>query len=149
MSVNQVLFRLGLGIYALSFFLLATGDPKGGLVGRLRGFECAYFAVQVPLTSTPFSPDRADYIPPFMYLSTVISGLINPVFVVHAAFASLRRNPRMVGVLKFTLLSMIPFCWVVLYDLGVYPREGHVFWVIGMLLVLFSSPKQARLRLTR
>ncbi|HEU0048826.1 MAG TPA: hypothetical protein VFQ43_14645 [Nitrososphaera sp.] len=140
-DLPKALFRLGLVIYMLSFFLVATGDPKGP-TGRMRGYECAYFAVQLPLTSTPFSPDSADYIPPFMYLSILISGLINPVFVVYATLAFLRRNPRTVSVLKFALLSMIPFCWVVFHDLEVYPREGHVFWVIGMLLVLFLSSRQ-------
>ena len=141
MSVNQVLFRLGLGIFVLSFFLLATGDPKGW-TGRLRGYECAYFAVQSPLTSTPFSPGSADYAPPFLYLSILISGLINPVFLGYTTLAFLKRKPRTTRVLKFALLSMIPFCWVVFHSLEVYPREGHVLWVIGMLLVLFSSWKQ-------
>jgi hypothetical protein len=63
-SLKQALFRVGLVIYLLSFFLVATGDREG-LTGRLRGYECAYFAVQSPLTSTPFSPDSADYAPPF------------------------------------------------------------------------------------
>jgi hypothetical protein len=37
---------------------------------------------------------------------------------------------------------MIPFCWVIFYALEVYPREGHVLWVIGMLLVFLPSWKQ-------
>ena len=141
MSVNQVLFRLGLGIFVLSFFLLATGDPKGW-TGRLRGYECAYFAVQSPLTSTPFSPGSADYAPPFLYLSILISGLINPVFLGYTTLAFLKRKPRTARVLKFALLSMIPFCWIVFHSLDVYPREGHVLWIIGMLLVLYSSSKK-------
>jgi hypothetical protein len=127
-------------IYVLSFFLVATGDPKGPL-GRMRGYECAYLAVEATLTSTPFSPASADYAPPFLYLSILMSGLINPVFVGYATLAFLKRTPRIARVLKFALLSMIPFCWVVFYSLEVYPREGHVLWIIGMLLVLFSSWK--------
>jgi hypothetical protein len=132
---------VGLVIYLLSFFLVATGDREG-LTGRLRGYECAYFAVESTLTSTPFSPASADYAPPFLYLSILISGLINPVFLSYTTLAFLKRAPRTARVLKFALLSMIPFCWVVFHSLGVYPREGHVLWVIGMLLVLFSSWKQ-------
>ncbi len=44
--------------------------------------------------------------------------------------------------LKFALLFMIPFCWVVFHYLEVYPKEGHVRSVIGMLLVLISTWKQ-------
>jgi hypothetical protein len=146
MSVNQVLFRLGLGIYVLSFFLLATEDSKGGWAsgsaGPLRGYECAFFALKSPLTSTPFSPDSADYAPPFLYLSILISGLINPVFLGYTTLSFLKRKPQTTRVLKFALLAMIPFCWVVFHSLEVYPREGHVLWVIGMLLVLYSSSKQ-------
>ena len=125
----------------LSFFLVATGDPKGP-TGRMRGYECAYLAVEATLTSTPFSSASADYAPPFLYLSILIGGLINPVFLGYTMLAFLKRKPRTARVLKFALLSMIPFCWVVFHSLEVYPREGHVLWVIGMLLVLFSSWKQ-------
>jgi hypothetical protein len=69
---------------------------------------------------------------------------------------SLKRAPRTSRVLKFVLLSMIPFCWVVFHYLEVYPREGHFLWVIGILLVLLSSWRQGsdqaaltRHRLTR
>jgi hypothetical protein len=141
MSINQALFRLGLVIYLLSFFLVATGDPKGP-TGRMRGYECAYLAVELTLTSTPFSPASVDYIPPFLYLSILIGGRINPVFLGHTTLAFLKRKPRTARVLKFALLAMIPFCWVVFHSLEVYPREGHVLWVIGMLLVLYSSSKQ-------
>jgi hypothetical protein len=140
-SINQALFRLGLVIYLLSFFLVATGDPKGP-TGRMAGYECAYLAVELTLTSTPFSPARADYVPPFLYLSILVGGLINPVFLGYTTLAFLKRKPRTARVLKFALLSMIPFCWVVFHSLEVYPREGHVLWVTGMLLVLFSSWKQ-------
>lgn len=141
MSLKQALFRVGLVIYLLSFFLVATGDREGR-TGRLTGYECAYFAVKLPLTDTPFSPDSADYAPPFTYLSILISGLINPVFLGYTTLAFLKRKPRTARVLKFALLAMIPFCWVVFHSLEVYPREGHVLWVIGMLLVLYSSSKQ-------
>jgi hypothetical protein len=142
MSLKQALFGLGLLIYALSFFLFATGDHKG-MIGRLKGFECAYLAIASALDS-PFSPSSAVYPPLVLYLSILISGLINPVFLVFATLASLTRKPRIVRVLRFVLLSMIPFCWVVFHFFEVYPREGHVVWVIGMLLVLFSSWKQER-----
>jgi len=139
-SPNKALFRLGLVIYVFSFLLVATGDPKGPM--GLRGYECAHVAVELTLTSTPFSPASAYYSPPFLYLSILISGLINPVFLGYTTLAFLKRKPRTARVLKFVLLSMIPFCWFVFHSLEVYPREGHVLWVIGMLLVLFSSWKQ-------
>jgi hypothetical protein len=141
-SIKQALFKLGLGIYVLSFFLIATGDPKGMVGGRMRGYECAYSVVRVALTTTPFSPNSADYAPPFIYISILISGLINPVFLAYVTITFLKRTPQTATVLKLALFSMIPFSWVVLYNLEVYPREGHVCWVVGMLLVLFSRSRQ-------
>jgi hypothetical protein len=145
MSVKQALYGLGLVIYVLSFFFIATGDPKGSPIGRLTGYECAYLAVESALTDTPFSSNSAVYAtsaPLFLYLSVLVSGLINPVFLIYVTLTSLKRLPRTARVLKFVLLSMIPFCWVVFYFLEVYPREGHVFWVTSILLVLLSSWKQ-------
>jgi hypothetical protein len=51
MSVRQPWFGAGLLLYVTSFFLVATGATSP--VGRLMGFECAYFAVDLPLTDTP------------------------------------------------------------------------------------------------
>jgi hypothetical protein len=146
MSVNQARYRLGLALYVLSFFLIATADPKGSPIGRLTGYECAYLAVESAVTDTPFSSNNAApaiSTPLFLYLSVLISGLINPVFLVYVTLASFKRAPQAARVLKFAIFSMIPFCWVVFYFLGVYPREGHVLWLIAMLLVLLSSWKQA------
>ncbi|MGB8521713.1 MAG: hypothetical protein WCD43_01990 [Candidatus Acidiferrales bacterium] len=111
----------------------------------MTGYECAYLAVKITLTDLPFSPNSsfaATSAPVFVYLSTLISGLINPVFLIYVTLTSLKRAPPTARALKFVLLSMIPFCWVVFYFLEVYPREGHVLWVISMLLVLLSSWKQ-------
>ena len=86
-SIKQALFRVGLVIYVLSFFLVATGDPKGW-VGRMRGYECAYSVVRAALTTTPFSPNSDDYAPPLLYVSILASALINPTFLVHVVLSS-------------------------------------------------------------
>ena len=144
MSVNKALYNVGLVIYVLSFFLVATGDSRG-VIGRMTGYECAYLAVESSLTDNPFSPNSAvaaTSAPLFVYLSILICGLINPVFLIYVTLTSLKRTPRAARVLKFVLLSMIPFSWIVFHFLAVYPREGYVLWVIGMLLVLLSSWEQ-------
>jgi hypothetical protein len=143
-SVNKALCNVGLVIYVFSFFLVATGDPRGG-IGRMTGYECAYLTLAGAMTDLPSSPNSAfaaTSAPVFVYLSTLISGLINPVFLIYVTLTYLKRAPRTARALKFVLLAMIPFCWVVFYFLKVYPREGHLLWVIGMLLVLLSSWKQ-------
>jgi hypothetical protein len=141
---DKVLYNVGLVLYVFSFFFVATGVSRG-VMGRLMGYECAYLAVESSLTENPFSPNSsfaATSAPVFVYLSTLISGLINPVFLTYVTLTSLKRAPRAARALRFALLAMIPFCWVVFYFLEVYPREGHVLWVMGMLLVLSSSWKR-------
>ncbi|MGC1999622.1 MAG: hypothetical protein WA658_07190, partial [Candidatus Acidiferrales bacterium] len=113
MPLNKALFGLGLAIYILSFFLVATGDPEALQTGRIKGYECAYLSLKCPITCTPFSPTSDNYAPPFLYLSILIGGLINPVFLSYTTLAILKRNSRAAHVLKFVLISMIPFCWVV------------------------------------
>jgi hypothetical protein len=75
----------------------------------------------------------------FEYVALVISGWINPVFLIVVALMLRERYQRAVAILRITLLLMIPFCWVVFYDYGIYPREGYFLWLFGMLLALFSS----------
>lgn len=109
----------------------------------MRGYECAYLSTQTAVTTIPFSAKSDDYEPPLIYIPVLISALINPTFLFDVALSFLKPMLRTTRILKFALLSMIPFCWLVFYNLGVYPREGHVFWVIGMLLVLALDWKRA------
>jgi hypothetical protein len=140
--LNRALFGVGLLLYILSFFLIATKDSTGGLFGRVAGYECAYLAPQAAITNTPFSHGDA-YEPPLPYLAILVAGLINPVFLVYVTLAVLGRKPGGMKVLRYVLVAMIPFCWLAFHFLGVYPREGHFVWVAGMLLVLFSKWRRA------
>jgi hypothetical protein len=145
MVLNRALFGFGLLLYILSFFLFATGDSKG-VFGRLFGYECAYLAPEYVITNTPFSHGAA-YELPLPYLAILAAGLINPVFLVYLTLAFLGRKPRAMRVLRYVLVAMIPFCWLALHFLELYPREEHFVWVAGMLLVLFSKWKQSHARL--
>lgn len=142
MSIDRAVFRLGLCIYVLSFFLVAIDDANK-VIGRMPGYECAYSVVGAAFTTTPFSPNSPDYTPPFIYLSILISALINPVFLAYVMLRFLKGRSQTTRPLKFALLSMIPFPWLVLRNLEAYPREGHICWVVGMLLVLFSESNEA------
>jgi hypothetical protein len=85
---------------------------------------------------------------PFDYLGVLLSGWINPTFLIAAGFASFRPSARITRILGITTLAMIPFCWVVFYYHHFYPREGHFVWIAGMLLVFFARLNPA-MRSTR
>jgi len=136
------LFWIGLLIYVASFFLFATGGSVGD--GRMPGFLCAFFAFVLP-------PDLAkkalfDNVPistvigPVPYFSLLIAGWINPVFLITAFLFLAGIHRRLADILKVAVVLMIPFTWLFFAtDRMFHPREGHFFWVVGMLLVLFSD----------
>jgi len=127
-----ILLAVGIGIYVASFFFWAVGDfiPTAN---PLRGYYCAAFALLYPWREGKFLlPER-----PLEYFSLLISGWINPIFLT-TLFNSFYRATRPVPtILRNLILLMIPFCWVVFRYEHFYPREGHIFWIAGMLLTLF------------
>jgi len=128
-----MLVFLGLSIYVVSFFLFAIGDFEG-LAGPVRGYFCAEIAL------VPFSEDWRSLLheKPIEYFSLLGSGLINPVFLTAFFLQPFRVRPRAIVVLRNLTILMIPLCWIVFRYERYYPREGHVFWIVGMLLTLFA-----------
>jgi hypothetical protein len=127
---NKVLW-IGLSLYVVSFFLIAV---KGYFVTiGMHGFDCALNTLIGPWERDATFDGHSNF------LAYLISGWINPVFLITAVLISLGRLHRVMTVLRIAVLLMIPFCWVVFHYEMVYPREGHFVWIIGMLLVLFSG----------
>ena len=129
-----MLVFVGLSLYVASFFLLAIGDFEG-LAGPVRGYTCAELALV-----SPFGEDGRSLLheKPIEYYSLLGSGLINPLFLTTFFLQLFRVRPRAITVLRNLTILMIPLCWVVFRYERFYPREGHVLWLVGMLLTLFA-----------
>jgi hypothetical protein len=129
-----MLVFVGLSIYVASFFLLAVGDFEG-LAGPVRGYSCA----EVALLS-PFSEDGRSILreKPVEYFSLLGSGLINLVFLTTFFLQLFKVRSQAIVVLRNLTILMIPLCWVVFRYERFYPREGHILWIVGMLLTLFA-----------
>jgi hypothetical protein len=139
----------GLVSYAVSFALYAvmmSGESKG-----LLGFACAYLSLVYGVSGTvkgflarPFLPSEA-----FLWISLLLSGLINPFFL--SALITQRRNTlqRAFKVLRIITLSLFPLCWIFFVGDHVMPREGYFVWVSAMLLALFPSQVVWLLRRSR
>jgi hypothetical protein len=134
-TAKRALLSLGMLLYIASFFLFAFGGGGGQPV---RGYGAAILTVIIPWEQNPFSPLSIFHDSIFDYIAILISGLINPLFLISIALILLERQ-RAVDILRTTFLLMIPFCWVVFYFHHFYPREGYFVWLFGMVLVLFSS----------
>jgi hypothetical protein len=138
MSRKKALFRAGLLIYSVSFALFWGGCRVPGC-GPSRGYRAAIFAFVLPLRENPFSVGWLFHDMMFDYVALVISGWINPLFLIVVALMLLKQNQKTVAILRIVLVLMFPFCWVVFYFHHFYPREGYFLWLFGMLLALFSS----------
>jgi hypothetical protein len=131
---RSILLAVGLCTYVASFFLPAVGDFER-VVGEMPGYVCA----EVVLIQ-PFSEDGRSLLheQPLEYLALFGSGLINPVFLTTFFVHLFRVRPRAFVILRNLTFLMVPLCWIVFSYEHLYPREGHVLWVLGMILTLFA-----------
>lgn len=135
------IFWWGILIYAVSFFLVAAQfGPTPWF-----GFLAAIYAFWLPWGDSWVVIHFGLFHSYFKWVALVISGWINPVFIV-AAFLDLSgQYPRTTAVLRIVIPTMIPFCWFFFACVLMIPREGHFAWVAGMLMVLFSKTIDERL----
>jgi hypothetical protein len=81
---------------------------------------------------------RGTVLPTIAWVALFVTGLINPVFI--ATFANvLNDRQHAVSILRIVLVVMILCCGIVFYTFGMYPREGFLIWVLGMLLIVSSQ----------
>lgn len=98
-------------------------------------------AFWVPLTS-PGLPDVSNGLfegQPFGMAAMLISELINVVFPIAVLFLLTGYRPQAFAKLRVIVLLMVPCSWLVFFYLHFLPREGHVLWVLGIVLTLFPD----------
>jgi hypothetical protein len=132
--------RIGIGAYLVSFLLVAISTGT-------RGHGCAIMALLGPFIALDAPSGAAQFFDgnPFGYVAMFVSGLVNIAFPL-AMFLKFKRYDRSFAAARIAVLVTIPFSWIVFVMLPVLPREGHVLWVSGMLLALFSEEIAARRR---
>jgi hypothetical protein len=132
---RRVIIYVGLALYATSFFLIAvTNAPAYG--GTFRGYHCAWLAFGLPWGENLFGHQGLFEHRKLEYLAVLLSGWINPLFLMSALFVPRTSSVRGSLILAMVPFAMVPFCWVVFYYNDLYPREGHFIWIAAMVLVL-------------
>lgn len=124
-------------IYVISFFLVAEQFSyfhKSGLYGYYDAID----SLVVPWSDISFGQGGVFHTR-FEWLALLLSGWINPAFLIAAALELFGKQRRLLSVLKTAVILMIPFCWIVFYYEDDHLREGHFMWIAGMLMVLFSA----------
>ncbi len=136
---SRTIFLTGLALYAVSFFLLAASfarnEPGILALDPLYGWYCAIIALVEPWSTYLWKLSKT----PFAWAALLLSGLINPVFLITVILFWRQRAWRLALMLAIAVLALNPFCWVVFHDEGLHPREGYFLWVLSMVLVLFSG----------
>ena len=117
--------------YALSFALTAASNKTL----TVPGYYCAAGAFISPFAVDSGFVERKT----MAYIAVLISGWINIAFLVSLTIRWRSGNGRAFRILRVITLLMVPFCWIVFYDESLFPREGHVLWIVGMVLALFSE----------
>jgi hypothetical protein len=134
------LLRIGIGAYLVSFLLVAISPGTRGLVCAILALLGPFIAPDAPSGAAQFFDGN-----PFGYVALSVSGFINIAFPL-AMFLKFERYDLSFAAARIAVLVTIPFSWMVFVLLPVFPREGHVLWVSGMLLALFSEEIAARRR---
>ena len=128
---RNVYFWTGLALYTLSFFLFAVSDTGFLADSPVRGYICADLALHSWVDFAGVAPGGEFADKRLAFVCLLITAWINPIFLFYCI--------RPIRILRLALLPMIPCCWIFFYYEGLIPREGHILWVLGMLLVLFSD----------
>jgi hypothetical protein len=125
-------FGAAIVAYALSFGLI--GVSRGG--ASIPGAYCASVALSMlvsPIVNSRFFETKAA-----VYIPLLIIGWINIAFLACLTIRWRSGKGRAFKILRIITLLMIPSCWIVFHNEQLHPREGHVLWVVGMVLALFS-----------
>jgi len=143
-KAKTLLFWIGLAIYVISFGLVAIVD-----YGRpVTGYGCAAWSISAAHEIVRHFRNGYGTLPSAVEsISITLTALINVFFVLYAAASPFWVRKRLIMILRIAVLSTIPFCWIVSYYESFHLREGHLLWILGMLLVLFSgfNVKEAKL----
>jgi hypothetical protein len=132
---NEKVLLVALIIFAISFFLPAiwVAHVTPHTVG---GYWCAWVTLVGPWTADGF---RDLPTAPIKYFSILLSGWINPLFLISIVLSRREKTIKLSRTLRTVALVLTPICWIVFYTQGVYPFVGYFIWTATMIAALFSS----------
>jgi hypothetical protein len=150
-SGQRALLWSGVALYALSFLLYGVTEipeTAGASSSPLRGYLCAVYALFMPVMAlfANFASPKLSGSELVGCVAALVGGLINPLFLITLVNV-IRGRQQIVETLRIVLVVMILCCGIAFYALTMYPREGFLVWVLGMLLVVASADLAQVLRL--
>jgi hypothetical protein len=125
-------------LFAVSFMLPAIREvaKPGATAGTLSGYDCAVLSLMQPWGKEGLALLRSD---PVNYVSALLSGWINPVFIIAVLVLLIRPSAGINSVFRVVLPLMFIFCWVVFYKIHYSAYTGYWVWMGGILMAIFSD----------
>lgn len=130
--IRWIALLAGICMFAVSFMLPAVRQASSP---PMPGYKCAFLSLVVAMESGGTFIRQA----PLQYFSVLISGWINPVFLVSLLLILIKPRWRLAIVLRYVVTVMFVFCWIAFYKIHLYPQQGYFLWMFGILLALYSN----------
>lgn len=130
--IRWVVLFAGISMFAVSFMLPAVRQASSP---GMPGYKCAFLSLVVAMESGGTFIRQA----PLQYLSVLISGWINPVFLVSLLLILIKPRWRLSIALRYVVTAMFVFCWIAFDRIHLYPQQGYFLWMFGILLALYSN----------
>ena len=139
MTRRRMVFFGSLAVFMASFFVTAVHSTD------IFHFSVPGYLVALSTLLSPWGND--DSMQDLSrnataYLSFLLSGIINPLFLVALALLHTRRMKQLGKLLRIIVIGLFPACWIYFWQDGMRPSAGYFLWTIAMLVALFAiSPK--------
>ena len=137
MKKSKIILVVALLAFIGSFFVTAVNNANGARNDSgPPGYVCAFMALiflwgDIGLKMLDNRPME--------FFSTLLSGWINPVFLITVFLLQIKRTMQWGRVLRVVLLLMLPSCWIAFdYD-HLRPRYGYFLWTVAMVMALFAD----------
>lgn len=137
MNKSRIVLVVALVLFVGSFFVTAVNDAAGSSSATgIPGYLCAYFTLIFPWTREGL---RSLQEHPLMYIAMLVSGWINPLFLI-TIFLLVKKSTRHLGeTLRIVLFLMFPACWIILFEVRMRAHVGYFLWSAAMVLAVFSD----------
>jgi len=136
LNKHRIALLAAMLLFVASFFLTAVNNINEPNASGVPGYLCAFMAIEVP-----WGPVGANMLSnePLKFLAILLSGWINPIFLIAMILLLWKRTRRLGAFLRIVVLIILPSCWIVFSSERIRPRAGYFLWTIAIVMALFSS----------
>jgi hypothetical protein len=137
LNKSKIILVVALLAFIASFFLTAANNANGARnAPGPSGYLFAFTALSFPWEEVGLKMlDKR----PMGFFSTLLSGWINPIFLVTVFLLQIKRTMQWGRVLRVVLLLMLPSCWIAFGYWHLRPRYGYFLWTASIVVALFAD----------